>query len=250
MLLAIDIGNSTIKFGVFDGKRLVSKFSIPTNYRYGPDEITRATGNQINRSITAAIACSVVPQVDNAVREFAKRSFGIDTFFIDNGFDFGLKVDYCPVSALGTDRLVNAFGAVEKYGAKPCIVCSLGTATTIDAISADGEFLGGVIAPGMRTMAKALHLAAAKLPEVNIEMPASLLGRTTAGSIRSGIFYGQLSMIEGMIGRISAELGGQPLVVATGGFARMLAAGSGMLKIVNEDLLLEALNLLSRRLYS
>lgn len=248
VLLAIDIGNSATKFGVFDGEILSSKFSIPTNRESTFADLRASIGDKLNYQFTEAVACSVVPQIDPSVKEFVQGTFGIDARFIDSTFDFGLKIDY-ESAALGSDRLVNAFAAVTGYG-KPCIVCSLGTATTIDAVNSSGEFLGGVIAPGMRTMARALSLGTAKLPEVDIEKPSSVIGRTTAGSIRSGIFYGQLAMIEGLVERISAEMGEKAAVVATGGFASMLAAESEVLEIVDENLLLGGLNLISRRLYT
>ena len=248
MLLAIDIGNSLIKFGVFDGETLVSKSSIATDREPTADNLNADVGESFDFPVTSAIACSVVPWVDASIKAFVIKAFGINARFIDSTFDLGLKINY-ESTALGSDRLVNAFAAATKYG-KPCIVCSLGTATTIDAVNSSGEFLGGVIAPGMRTMARALNLGTAKLPEVDIEKPSSVIGRTTAGSIRSGIFYGQLAMIEGLVERVSAEIEERPVVVATGGFATMLAAESELLEIVDENLLLEGLNLISRRLYT
>jgi type III pantothenate kinase len=249
VLLAIDIGNSAIKFGVFDGRSLIRKISTPTRREQQSAELHSIASDRLNYQITRAVACSVVPQVDEAVNEFVKVAFGVNARFIDSSFDLGLKIDYRPVDSLGTDRLVNAFAASTKYG-KPCIVCSLGTATTIDAVDSEGKFIGGVIAPGMRSMAKALHIAAAKLPEVEIEKPASIVGRTTAASIQSGVFYGQVAMIEGIVQRISVEIGGKPTVVATGGFASMLVPESKAIDIVDENLLLEGLNLISRRLYT
>jgi type III pantothenate kinase len=243
MLLAVDIGNSLIKFGVFDEDSLVSKFSIPTNRDYAPDDIANAVGNKIDRQVTDAVACSVVPQIDDAISEFIKRSFNVDTRFIDNTFNFGLKVNYQPLNSLGADRLVNASAAVAKYG-KPCIVCSLGTATTIDAVSDRGEFLGGVIAPGMQIMARAIHLATAKLPEVEIFKPASILGNSTIESIRSGGFYGYVGLVEGLIERIAAALPYTAKTVATGGFAAIVAAESSAIDIVDENLTLKGLRLL------
>lgn len=249
MFLAIDIGNSSIKFGVFDGETLASKFSVPTNRDYTADEIRNAVGDRLGPHIIEAIACSVVPQVDNAVREFIKGSFGIETFFIDSSFNFDLKINYEPLNALGTDRLVNAFAAAAKYAAKPLIVCSLGTATTIDAVSADGKFLGGVIAPGMRTMAKALHLAAARLPEVEITKPGAVIGYSTADSIRSGIYHGYIALAEGLIQKISAELADNPTVIATGGLASTIASECKVIDTIDENLTLEGLRLAFRLRY-
>lgn len=247
MLLAIDIGNSSIKFGVFDGETLASKSAVPTHRDYTADELGRRVGERLGPHIADAVACSVVPQVDDAVREFIKGSLGLGVAFIDNSFDFGLKIRYQPLNALGTDRLVNAFAAVAKYGARPLVVCSFGTATTIDAVSASGEFLGGVIAPGMQTMAKALHIAAARLPQVEITRPASVIGNSTADSIRSGVYHGYIALVEGLVQRISAEFADNPTVIATGGLASTIASECRAIDRVDENLTLEGLRLARER---
>ena len=249
MLLAIDIGNSLIKFGVFDGETLVTKFSTATDRESTADDLNAGVGERLDFPVTSAIACSVVPPVDASIKAFVIKAFGIDVRFIDSTFDSGLKVDYHPITSLGTDRLVNAFAAVTKYG-KPCIVCSLGTATTIDAVNSNGEFIGGIIAPGMQVLAKALHLAAAKLPEVEIRKPDSVIGKSTESSIRSGIFFGYVGLVEGLIGRIAATLPSGATTVATGGFAAAVASVTGAVEMVDDNLTLEGLNLISRRLYT
>jgi type III pantothenate kinase len=247
MLLAIDIGNSAIKFGVFDGPLLISKFSIPTVREISSDELKSAIGDRLDLPISAAIACSVVPQLDEIVKTCIRRIHEINVGFIDHTFAFGLKINYRPSSAAGADRLINAFAAVAKYG-KPCIVGSLGTATTIDAVNAEGEFLGGFIAPGMKTMARALHLAAAKLPEVEISRPASVIGGTTESSIRSGIFYGYAALVQGLIERLAEELQHQTRVIATGGFAALIATDCTAIDIVDENLTLDGLRLAFERI--
>lgn len=247
MLLAVDIGNSNIKFGTFDSEHLLSKFSIPTNLNSTKEELTSAVDNRIDKRVADAIVCSVVPDADTSMREFLIGHGVVKPIFLTNDFDFGLKINYEPLSAIGTDRLVNAFGVAEKYGV-PCIVCSFGTAMTIDAVDQNREIRGGVIAPGMKTMAKALHLNTAKLPEVEIEKPKSFLGNTTVSSIRSGIFNGQVAMAEGLIQRIKKEIGDNPKVVATGGFASLIAENAPLIDIVDENLLLDGLRLLSDRI--
>ncbi|HVF46588.1 MAG TPA: type III pantothenate kinase, partial [Pyrinomonadaceae bacterium] len=167
--------------------------------------------------------------------------------FVKNDDDFGLKINYCPLDAVGTDRLINAFAATEKYGA-PSIVCSFGTATTFDVVGKGRELLGGTIAPGMKTMLKALHLHAARLPHVELAKPANLLGNTTAAAIQSGVFYGHIAMVEGMIRRSKRELAEKALVIATGGFAPMTAANTDKIDIVDENLTLDGLRFMHQRI--
>jgi len=245
MLLGVDIGNSNIKFGIFDRERLLSKFSIPTDTQFTTDDVKSLLSDK--QSITKAVLCSVVPGKEQAVEIALRTVFGIEALIVNNDLAFGLKVNYQPLSDLGTDRLVNSFAAVEKYGI-PCIVCSIGTATTFDVINKDRKLLGGTIAPGMKTMAKSLHLNTAQLPEIEVEKPESILGKTTLESIRSGIFYGHIAMIEGMIGKIKNEINADPKVVATGGFASLVAENTSLIDIVDENLLLDGLRILYERI--
>ena len=244
MLLAVDIGNSDIKFGIFDSERLLSKFSIPTNSTFNADDLKSQIGDK--RSISNAIICSVVPEKELSLKAALHNTLGVEALTVRNDVDLGLKINYQPLSTLGTDRLVNSFAATEKYGL-PCIVCSIGTATTFDVVNKERELLGGVIAPGMKTMAKALHLNTAKLPEIEIEMPESVLGHTTEEAIRSGIFYGHVAMVEGFIHRLKKEIDDVPKVVATGGFASLIAESTTLIDIIDENLLLDGLRLLYER---
>ena len=246
MLLAIDIGNSSIKFGIFDDETLLSKFSIPTISELTVDDLTTAVGQKLGSSISAAFVCSVVPELDAVIGQFAKAACGVTPLFVNNNFEFGLAIRYEPLDAVGTDRLVNSFAAAEKYGV-PCIVCSFGTATTIDVVNEKRELLGGLIAPGISTMAKALHLKTAKLPEVNIEARDNVISRTTETSIQSGVFYSQIGLVETAVARIKREIGGDPKVIATGGFASMIAANTDVIDVVDENLLLDGLRRLAKR---
>ncbi len=244
MLLAIDIGNSATKFGLFNDETLTSKFSIPTKRDTTPDEIKLAVGTRLHSSIDSAIACSVVPEMEPAVTSFLRDATGVDPIFVNNSFDFGLKINYTPLDSLGTDRLVAAFAAVEKYGA-PVIVCSLGTATTIDVVSADRQFLGGVIAPGMDAMAEALHMKAPRLPNVEIREPESLIGNSTVESIQSGVYYGYAAMVDGLIAKFKAGAAAAR-VVATGGNATEITLRAKAEVIIDPNLILEGLRLLYR----
>src|SRR5688572_20800050 len=186
MLLAADIGNSAIKFGVFDGEKLTNKFSIPTKRESTADEVSTAVNSVKAARIDSVIVCSVVPDVNDSIAAFILEATGREPVFVTNTFDFGLKINYEPLESLGTDRLVNAFAAVEKYG-PPCIVCSLGTATTIDVVNDKRVFLGGVIAPGLDAMAGALHVKAPRLPHLEVEQPSTMIGNSTTDSMQSGL---------------------------------------------------------------
>ena len=249
MLLAIDIGNSSIKFGVFDGETLDSKFSIPTTRGLTVDDLKFAVGRSLDLPISSAIVCSVVPEIEGPLDAFLKVAHGFAGYFLTNRFPFGLTIKYDPIEAAGTDRLVNSFAAAEKYGV-PCIVCSFGTATTIDVVSAARELIGGLIAPGMATMARALHLGTAKLPEVEIRNHAAPVNLTTETSIQSGIFYSQIGLVESVVARIKNENGDNPKVIATGGFASMIAEKTTVIDVTDENLLLDGLRMLYFRMTS
>jgi type III pantothenate kinase len=240
MLLAVDIGNSSIKFGVFDANTLLVRFSIPTRRDATTADLQKSISGNLDLPITAVIICSVVPEAERAVRDFMQQRYKVAPIFVNNGFDLGLKIRYEPENSLGTDRLVAAYAAVKKFG-RPVIVCDFGTATTIDAVNAKSEFLGGVIAPGMNAMAEALHFKAAKLPRVNIVKPEAVIGTSTLGSILSGVFYGYIGLVEGLVRRMTEEVGKSTKIVATGGLSKLIAENTEILEIVDENLVLEGL---------
>ncbi len=244
MLLAIDIGNSSTKFGIFDGESLLHKFSIQTKRDYTVEELLfdrlKLHEHQfIQVDIDTCIVASVVPELNGVISRVCNELFKITPRFVDASWDLGFAVDYDPPSAAGADRLVNCFAAVSKYEI-PVVVCSFGTATTIDVVNENG-YVGGIIAPGMGTMAMALETVTSKLPGVAIEAPANLVGKTTVESIQSGIVNGHVAMVEGLLDRI----GNTGKVVATGGFAQMLSLKTSVIDIVDENLTLEGLRLLS-----
>ncbi len=248
MLLAVDIGNTATKFGLFEGETLTAKFSIPTKRDATADEIKLAVGDLPNAHFESAIVCSVVPDIEPAMTEFLRSAANVEPVFVNNSFDFGLKIKYVPLESLGTDRVVAAFAAVEKYGA-PVVVCSLGTATTIDVVNAIGDLLGGVIAPGMDAMAEALHLKTAKLPNVEVTKPNDVIGSSTIESIRSGVYCGYVSMVEGLIKKVRAEAGVDASIVATGGNSALLPTEIGKTIVAfDENLILDGLRSLHARL--
>jgi type III pantothenate kinase len=242
MLLTIDIGNSFTKFGVFENDTLVFRTAVPTVRRQIADEIY----NPKIPLVQAVIISSVVPELNSAYLELSRKYYRIEPVFVDSSFDFNLRIKYFPPETLGVDRLVSAFAAVEKYGA-PCIVCGFGTATTIDVVNAKNEFLGGIIAPGMRTMSEALFLKTAQLPEIKIGKPAHVIGNSTVKAIESGIYYGCIGLVDGIVERMTIELDSSPKVIATGGFARLIAESSAKIDVIEDILMLEGLRFVYER---
>jgi type III pantothenate kinase len=240
MLVAIDIGNSSTKFGVFDGEQLLEKFQIATVRNASIEEFSSAIGTSLTINPDRVIVSSVVPELHGVVSDFFSLRFGVQAVFLDHNFPFPMKVSYETPATLGIDRLVAAFAAREKYGA-PLIVCDFGTATTIDAVSEKNEYLGGIITPGMNTLAESLRLRTSKLPLIEIGKPESVIGKSTVDSIKSGVFYGYIGLVEGLIARIGAELETKPTVVATGGFAEMIFAETKSIDYVEPDLMLRGI---------
>jgi type III pantothenate kinase len=242
MLLAVDIGNSSIKLGVFDRETLASRFTIPAASFKDPVEL-RKLAEGLPSAIEDVIVSSVVPELNDLLSDFSQTHFGLKPSFVDHTFDFGFEIRYEPPTAAGIDRLVAASAAVQKYG-KPCIVCDFGTAATIDAVNSAGQYLGGVITPGITTLSHALFQKTSKLPEIELNKPDSVIGRSTVSAIRSGIYYGYVGLVEGLLKRIIDELGEKAVVIATGGFAEMIASEIPAIEIVDKDLLLEGLQML------
>lgn len=241
MLLAIDIGNTSTKLGVFENAALIGRKTIPTVETLDADEIHNLA--EITQPIKAVIISSVVAELKNSYQEFSNKYFDVEPFFVKSSSDFGLKINYVPPDTLGVDRFVAAFAAFEKYG-KPCIVCDFGTATTIDAVNSAGEYLGGIITPGMDTMRESLFTNTSALPLIKLRRPENVIGNSTVTSIQSGIYFGYVSLVDGLIERMKMELGEQPKVVATGGLAKLIAETSKQIEIIDDNLMLDGLRLI------
>lgn len=240
MLLAIDIGNSAIKVGLFRSSNLIKKTSLQT--RTADSTSLKAAISELGSAAFGRVfISSVVPELDELFRGLFPNAV-----WIDHRSDLGITIVHRTPETLGSDRLVNAAAGAAIYG-KPCIICSFGTAATIDAVDADGVFLGGTIAPGIATMAASLHAQTAKLPLVTIEKCESVFGKTTEDAIRSGIFFGYIGLVDGIVSRMKAELGKPATVIAAGGFAEFIAENTGVIDRVDTDLLLKGLNLLAQR---
>jgi type III pantothenate kinase len=252
MLLAIDIGNTNIVCGVFEGEELAVSWRLATLHDRTADElwvlVSRLFAERgIDRDrIDGVVMASVVPALTHAVSEMVTREFGLEVLNVDAG-NAGLPVRYERPAEVGADRLVNGVAAWRLYGhpPRPIIVVDFGTATTFDALSADGTYQGGIICPGVEISADALFQRAARLPRVEVRKPDALIGRTTVGSIQSGIFFGYVAMVEGIVARLRTELAaagtGACFCVATGGLAAAIAAETGVIDEVRGDLTLAGL---------
>ncbi len=253
MLLVIDVGNTNTSLGVYDGGELVRHWRLTTARERTVDEYGVHARNLFAlagldfQGIHAVAIASVVPTLNFTLRRMSEVYFGRTPLFIDHTTDTGMKILYAPPSDVGADRIVDAVAAVHKYGA-PCIVVDFGTATTFDAINARGEYLGGVITPGITISSDALFARAARLPRVEIKRPAAVIGASTVGSIQSGLYYGYVGLVDGILRRMREELGGEAArIVATGGLAPLIATGSELIETVDETLTLDGLRLIYER---
>jgi type III pantothenate kinase len=248
-LLVVDVGNTNTVLGFYEGKKLRADWRLATRRDSTADEI----GIQLRGLLDSeklvprrAIVATVVPALQFPWRSALKRYFSIDPLFVEPGIKTGMPILYENPQEVGADRIVNAVAAFERLGG-PCIIVDFGTATTFDVVNADGEYVGGVIVPGVMISAEALFSRAARLARVEIRKPPSVVGRTTATSIQSGLFFGYLSLVDGLVDRISAELGTRPRVVATGGLADLLGRSAERIDEIDPHLTLEGLRILDER---
>jgi len=252
MLLAIDVGNTNIVFGIFDGTRLGEIWRLETLRGRTADELRVLVGRLFAEAgletarVSGVVLSSVVPPLTGTVARMARDAFGADTLVVDAA-NAGLRVRYEPPEDVGADRLVNSLAALDRYGkaGRAIVVVDFGTATTFDVISAAGDYVGGVICPGVEVSADALFERAARLPRVDVRRPAQAVGASTVASMQSGLFFGYVAMVEGLLTRLRAELAGDgPAVsVATGGLAAAIAAETASIDHVDPDLTLHGLRL-------
>ena len=253
MLLAIDVGNTTITFAVFDSDKIRADWRVGTVTRRTGDEYAALMlilfGEQglAFKDIDGVAISSVVPATVDALVRFSRNHLHIgDPMVLGPDVDFGVKVDYHPISDVGADRIANAVAAHAKYGGA-VIVVDFGTATTLDAVSANGDYLGGAIAPGIQISLEALFSRAARLTGVQLTAPEKAIGTSTAESLRSGIIYGFAGQVDALVDRFQAEMGGGAKVVATGGLAEVIAAHSRTIECCDDLLTLEGLRLVWER---
>lgn len=252
MLLVVDVGNTNTALGVFEGKELRAQWRLSTNRSQTADEygilirsLFASDGFQTRQIDGMMVAC-VVPPLNSVLDEMATKYFHLEAVFLVPGIRTGMAIHYDNPQEVGADRIADAVAAFEKYGG-PCIVVDFGTAITFDAISEKGEYLGGVIAPGIGISSEALFRQAARLPRVEIREPERLIGTNTVGSMQSGLFYGAVGLVDGILDRLCAVLGEKTKVVATGGQAPLVATASKYKPPVDPSLTLEGLRIIYER---
>jgi type III pantothenate kinase len=252
MLLVVDVGNTNTVLGLYEGETLVHHWRLTTERQRTTDEygilcrnLFELAGVEVG-AVTAIAIASVVPPLNHTLWRMSLVYFKVEPLFIDPAKNAGMPVRYTPPSDVGADRIVNGVAAFARYGG-PCVVVDFGTATTFDAISAAGEYLGGVICPGVMVSAEALFARAARLPRVEIARPDAVIGSSTVGSIQSGLFYGYVGLVDGILRRMLDELGPGTRVVATGGLASLFGKATELIEVVDADLTLEGLRLIYER---
>lgn len=249
MLLALDVGNTNITAGVFAGEKLRARWRIATDVERLTDEYAVTLLALLGaEGITAgdvgeAVFCSSVPDLNPVFEEMCRRYFHAPTLIVGPGTRTGVRILYEP-RELGADRVVDAVAATKLHGPPPLIIVDLGTATVFDAVSADGDYLGGAIAPGIGIAAEALYERAAKLYRVELERPHAAIGRNSVTAIQSGILFGYVALVEGMVARFKQEMGSEAKVIATGGWAELIARETTVVDVVNLDLTLVGLRLI------
>src|SRR5450432_3833777 len=249
MLLTIDVGNSNTVLGVFRGEKLIANWRLTTARSQTVDEYGVLTRNLFSiaglnqEDVTGVMISSVVPPMNWTLDEMARIYLHKKALFVEPGVKTGMAVLVDNPMEVGADRIVNGVAAFQQFGG-PCIVVDFGTAITFDVISARGEYLGGVIAPGIGISSEALFARAAKLPRVEIKDPGKVIGTNTVTHMQAGLYYGAIDMVDGMLTRIKYELGSPVTVVATGGQAKLVAKGSKLIDHTDDFLTLTGLRII------
>jgi type III pantothenate kinase len=252
MLLVIDVGNTNTVMGVYDGQELVRDWRIRTVTDHTVDEYgvlilgLIGIGQVDSRKITEIIISCVVPPMLNILGPVCQKYFNVTPLIVGPGIKTGMPIFYDNPREVGADRIVNAVAAYERYR-RALIIVDFGTATTFDYISAKGEYMGGCIAPGIMISSEALFTRAAKLPRVELSRPSKVITKDTISGMQAGIMFGYAGLVDGLVERMKAEIPAPPLVVATGGLAKLIAGETKQIEVVDEKLTLEGLRLIHLR---
>ncbi len=249
MLLAIDIGNTNVVLGVFDQERLVENWRVGTNAQRTPDEYAMSFKDLFSfaglefKQITGVIISTVVPPLLPVMVEMSRKYFRLEPMVVTHELKTGITIRYDNPKEVGADRIVNAAAAFKLFGG-PLIIVDFGTATTFCAVTREGEYLGGAIAPGIRISAEALFQRASKLPRVELSKPLKVIGRDTVSAMQAGIIYGYAGLVDGIVERMKKELSSDARVVATGGLAELVSPETKCVQEIKPQLTLEGLQLL------
>lgn len=249
MLLTIDIGNTNLTLGLYEGQKLGARWRLATDHQRMPDEYGLQILGLLQHSgcspaqLDGICLASVVPPITTRLITACKQYLLRDPLVIDSNSNTGIEILYEDPRAVGADRIVDAVAVMQIYGGPACVV-DFGTATTFDAITADAKYLGGAIAPGIGISAEALVQRTSKLPQVDLQRPPSVIGRNTVHAMQSGLLFGYVCMVEGMVARFRAELGESMKVIATGGLAEVVARETDVLQIIAPWLTLDGLRIL------
>ena len=253
VLLCVDIGNTNIVLGLYDGEELVTHWRIATDHQKMADEYAMLILDLFQRAgqdpagVGGLVIASVVPPLTSTFEELFRRYLGHEPLVVKASTHSGVRILLDSPQELGSDRAVNAVAAYHRYGGPACVV-DFGTATTFDAISAGGDYLGGAIAPGIGIAAEALFQRTSKLPRTDLVRPPAAIGKNTVHAMQSGLLFGYVGLVEGLVARFRAELGPEMKVIATGGLARLIAAETDVIDAVEPWLTLEGLRLIWERI--
>jgi type III pantothenate kinase len=249
MLLTIDVGNTNITLGLYEGHDLGPRWRLATNHDRMPDEYGLQFVNMLSyagsspKDLSGICMASVVPPLTGKIIEACRQYLNLDPLVVDAGVKTGVRIRYEDPRAVGADRIVDAAAVQRLYGTPACVV-DFGTATTFDAISTEGDYLGGAIAPGVSIAAEALFRRTAKLPRVDLQRPPTAIGRNTVHAMQSGMLFGYVGLVEGMVARFRAELGPDMRVIATGGLAELIAQETEVIDIIAPWLTLDGLRII------
>ena len=252
MLLAIDVGNTHTVLGIYNGERLVADWRMASLTHRTVDENWLTIKSFCSDAsiplaeIDGVGISSVVPDLTDVFESLARKYFKAEPVTVTASLDLGMRVLYTDPAAVGADRLCNAIAGFRKYGG-PLVVIDFGTATTFDVIAASGDYLGGIITLGLDSTASELHRRAAKLPKIELRFPSSVIGKETEASMQSGVMFGTVDAVEGIIRRIAAELGEKPKVIATGGLSGIIAAHTTVIEACEPSLVLDGVRLIYER---